>query len=254
MGMCVVEGRTRRGLLIASAALVPAILFGAWSVAAPPAATACVGVDGARRGMIAPAILIEDKRFESGEPMDVFEGVSEFAEWALETAKLASGEFREEALFVLDVSDYYGEVTNGGHAQFVWNSFAREGKVDAGRLARLESNLGRIGARENQAIVRDLRALLEGGSPEAVRWAAAQDSYGDPPAAFAPLNARFFRAERGGELWERVGRWARPLPALKPLPKEALEAEMAAIANAAASQRPGERSAGDPCAVADEPR
>ena len=204
--------------------------------------------------MVLPEILIEDRRFRSGDAMDVFEAVSEFAEWALDTAKLAPGKIREEALFVLDVSDYYGEVVNGGHAQFVWNSFARDGKVDVGRLARLETYLGRLGARENQAIVRDLRTLLDGGSPDAIRWATAQGRYGDPPKAFAPLDTRFFREERGGELWERVGRWARSLPSLKPLPRKALEAEMAAIAGAAGRPfAPSNRSAEGPCDAAAGP-
>lgn len=243
----------RQGL-VASAVLVPAVLFGAWFVASTPAATACVSAGAALGGLVAPAILIEDKRLRSGDAMDLFEAVTEFAEWAVESAKLAPGEFREEALFVLDVSEYYGDVVNGGHAQFVWNSFAREGRVDAGRLARLESYLGRMGARENQAIVRDLRALLDGGSPEAVRWAAAQGSYGDPPAAFAPLDARFHRVERGGELWERVSRWARALPSLKPMQRSALETEKAAIAGAAGRPRPARPGAEDLCAVASDPR
>lgn len=174
------------------------------------------------QGLIAPAILVDEQQIASPDPVDLCDAVGDFVEWAQERAMLVPGELPEEALLFDDFSYYYGNVVNGGHAQFIGNATSRYGELDPAMLARVERLLDAAGAREHHGVFRDFVAFID-ATPEPERRALSNDDLEE-------FNSRFFGAKEDEDTpWERVRLWLAGLPVLRKLPEDALEAERAAI-------------------------
>lgn len=181
------------------------------------------------QGPIARAIIVDEEQMASEHPVDACDAVGDFAGWAVDKAMLVPGEFPDEALLFHDFSNYYWQVVNGGHAQFVKNSAANCGELDPAMLGRVERLLDAIGAREHRGVFCDFVAFLS-AMPEPDRRALASTNLAEFPARFEELNRRFFGSEEDeNALWERVRHWLQGLPVLRKVPFEVMQAERAAI-------------------------
>jgi hypothetical protein len=210
------------------------------------------GMSDAPQGLIAPFIVVEEGLFNSDEPDALTEGIDAFAHWAVTQGMLVAGEFPPEAMWIENLDGYAGQVSNGGHTQFVCNT-----GLNPTTLRNVEDCLRAMDAREFLDIFLEFRRRLE-ASPELTRRALKAGPR-DWPKEFDDLDGRFYALEKAERLVAQAGRWARTLPVVKPVPFEEVKQERERIVAAnpmfearrdAARRRREEAEAADPLYVA----
>ena len=155
-------------------------------------------------GMREEAIVVDSRTIAAGDVQALIEplwwSVNIYDSWAEYEATLKPFTERQRHLFAIQW--YRSEVSNGGHAQFVYNS---TGIVWEHALVGFEA----IGVAECAAILRAVAARL-GGVPRdrQARWAKLDAS----DANFDDLDARFFEIEETGVLNRKMLAMAREHP------------------------------------------
>ena len=177
----------------------------------------------AAQGLIAPFILIGEAELHADKPLSTGDAIGSFHYWARNVAWLVPGEFPEEALLYQDMTVWYGNVMNGGHAQYAKNT-----RMDDAMLDRTGRCLAAIGAEPIRAVFADFRTFMQ-ANPEAAQRLVSSNSFDDIPKELEHLDRRFYAADKDGTFWPAVQRWIQTMPVVKALPPEALAAAKAAI-------------------------
>ena len=189
------------------------------------------------QGLIAPAILVPATALNDANRGWLVDEVASFAIWAESEAMLVLGEYPIEAQWANACLYYIGQVENGGHGQFASNSDMR-----AVTISGIDKALAASGYGELHAIFRDFQALME--APKVRQRAMETAGFEGTPDALKVLDRRYFALGDADTKVRHLSEWTASLPTLKPLPKERLDAERAAViaANKRSQARRDERA------------
>lgn len=156
--------------------------------------------------VVVPASALEDEANPHDLPMHVAMFVNHALSW---TAMYAREELPHEALLAAHLSDYVGEVNNGGHAQFVGNT-----AWDPDMRADIKEGLATLGLDEAARIFADLEAFA---AAEPERFAHSSGGADEIDPYFDELDRRFYSP--GGQsipvantAWIKTRPWLRIMP------------------------------------------
>ncbi|HTO78940.1 MAG TPA: hypothetical protein VMJ31_04100, partial [Methylocystis sp.] len=182
-------------------------------------------------GRVIDTIPLSPEALASNDPEEVIFSNLDFVDWAQQKAYLLVGEFPIESLMVGSTDYYLGEILNGGHGQFIWNSGWNELTnilVDAGLTA-----FGRDGYleiyREMVETVKADSLLLSNIVERKIEFGAACEHFSKLDDRFYALGCEWASGTNGeyqsyDHLRFLMANWLRALPIVRPVPDEQREA------------------------------
>lgn len=158
------------------------------------------------------SIIVGRNEFEIAQTPDtsyaLMISVSDFVYVLRERGRLPDSSIPIEALQAAEVSDYLGQVNNGGHVFFYMNrGDEKTGKIATEKADRIRSGLAAMGANAQLAIFEESFGAVEEGKMELL-WAA-------PPEQIAGMDRRFFEAEKARSIYALSADWIAGWPQLR---------------------------------------
>jgi hypothetical protein len=183
-------------------------------------------------------ILVRESAYNSATPHDLVFEIVNFFRFATGTAQYERSELSPNALRSHYVTQYEGQVKNGGHGQYAGNS-----NGERVYLTSVQEGLEAMG----HPLAATHRKMLDlaGSNPARMSEIANNGGFGNADPMEKTLDDEFFAGDRSTPIMVLHNAWLKTLPELRVVPDAEFKAakERLAAANVAAAERARQRAA-----------